>query len=482
MSKKNWTTTTRSVVNLHLDAKNPRLGRETMSRAPNEIIQYLFDHDKALDIASSIATRGFFRNEPLLAVEERNQLVVVEGNRRLAALKALREPRLLDGPYQRKVERLVGKIDQSIFGSVPVVIAPNRKATDQLVAGRHIGRAVEPWQAENRASFILDKLDEGYTNDALRDDLGFTLTDIQNARQTRAIADIARCLPLEDEVRAKLDSPKPGVFSTIERVVDSTVGRKYLHIEPNPDHGFVGRTTKKEFVKGFSKLVTDAALGKITSRKLNTNEQIEKYFRDDWTKKERPEKKRGTVTPASVTSGKSTASKPRPKTVPKRAAPQRKINQTVIPKTFKVRYGADRLVEIRDELCKLKRDDFPNSGAVLLRVFFELAILDYLDRIGELDSLKKRYKGTLDLRQGIPTLRVLRKEIVKIAKDNLDHADAIRVEKAIRQDRAAPFTLDDLHSFVHQAKDLPSGRDIAQFWTRTEPLFRLMLMDEIVED
>jgi hypothetical protein len=88
----NWSTKPRSVTNLHLDAKNPRLGRETSARAPREIIQYLFDHDKALEVAESIVARGYFPNEPLLAISENDQLVVVEGNRRLAALKALREP------------------------------------------------------------------------------------------------------------------------------------------------------------------------------------------------------------------------------------------------------------------------------------------------------------------------------------------------------------------------------------------------------
>ena len=56
-----------------------------------EIIQYLFDHDKAMDLVQSIATRGYFPTEPLLVIKERKQLVVVEGNRRCAALKVLKK-------------------------------------------------------------------------------------------------------------------------------------------------------------------------------------------------------------------------------------------------------------------------------------------------------------------------------------------------------------------------------------------------------
>ena len=179
-----WRTKQYNVASLHLDAKNPRLGRETTARAPREILQYLFEHDKAMDVAESIAARGYFPNEPLLAVKENNQLIVVEGNRRLAALKALREPGLLEGANQRQLERLSRQIeDPNDIAKVPVTLAPSRKATDRLIAGRHIGTPVLSWRAENRASFILDKLAEGYSNMQLNEQLGFSLSDIQAARQ-----------------------------------------------------------------------------------------------------------------------------------------------------------------------------------------------------------------------------------------------------------------------------------------------------------
>jgi len=310
----NWKTKSLSPTSLHLDNKNPRLGREYSSRAPREIIQYLFEHDKAMEVAESIATRGYFPNEPLLAVKEDGRLVVVEGNRRLAALKALREPALIEGRYERQVERLARRIlDPSLIASVPVTIAPSRKETDRQIAGRHVGTPVLAWRAENRASFILDKLEEGYDNDALRDELGFTLKDIQEARQTRAVADMARSVELPDEVRAKLDSPHAKVFTTIERIIDSTVGREYLHVSPDPEHGIRVTTTKKEFIKGFTKLVTDAVLkkDKVNSRTLNNNDDIRAYF-DGWDPNDRPKKKRGSFVPSDIITGKSASAKPEP--------------------------------------------------------------------------------------------------------------------------------------------------------------------------
>ena len=479
MATDSWSTKRLSVTSLHLDAKNPRLGRETQSRAPREIIQYLFDHDKALEVASSIATRGFFPNEPLLAVKENGRTVVIEGNRRLAALKALREPGLLEGSLERQVERLSRRIrDLQSISTVPVTIAPNRRATDRQIVGRHIGSPVLAWRAENRASFILEKLEEGYDNDELRDDLGFTLSDIQKARQTRAIADMARSLDLPEEVRAKLDNPRAKVFTTLERVFDSSVGRKYLMVEPNTDHGLRGTTTKNEFTRGYTKLVTDVALGKQDSRTLNNNDLIQEYFKS-WDTKDRPTKKRGSFVPSDVIRGKSVAS---PSRRPEPAKPVKKSKQeskTVLPRDLQVRFGNDRLIDIRRELVKLKREDFPNAGAVLLRVFFELAVMNYLERTGELPKIVAKLGGKGKLPYGAPTMKQLVPAITKIAKQNLSVNDANKVEKAIRYDAAAPFTISDLHAFVHQTSDLPGERDIWQFWLRTEPLFRMMLEQDV---
>lgn len=474
--KKSWTTKPLPLANLHLDAKNPRLGREHTAKAPSEIIKHLFDHDKAMEIAESIATRGYFPNEPLLAIKEEGRVVVVEGNRRLAALKALREPSLLDGTFGKKVERLAGRMDRNSIAKIPVTLAPSRRDTDRQVAGRHIGTPVLAWRAENQASFILDKLAEGYDNDSLREELGFSSSDIQQARLTRAVVDMARSLDLPDDVKAKLDGPSAKVFTTLERVFDSTVGRKYMFVELDPDYGLKGTTTKGEFLRGFSKLVTDVAQGKASSRTLNSSDDIKNYF-EGWGSAERPKKKKGSFVPADVIKNSTESAKaPTKEPAVKKSKPDSK---TVLPKDFAVRHGNERLKDLRRELVRLKREDFPNAGAVLLRVFFELAALHYLERTSELakivERLEKKNGGKIP--HGVPTMKQLVPELIRIAKAHLKSGDATIVEKAITYNPSAPFTISDLHAFVH-SKDLPGPRDIHQFWVRTEPLFRLMLEQE----
>ena len=245
-------------------------------------------------------------------------------------------------------------------------------------------------------------------------------------------------------------------------------------VEPDKAHGLRGRTTKAEFLRGFTKLVADIALGKASSRTLNTNENIRQYF-DSWDAQDRPAKKRGSFLPSDIIKGRTVAS-PAKKHQASATKRSKAASLTVVPKDFNVRFGNDRLIDIRRELGKLKLHMFPNAGAVLLRVFFELAVLDYLARTGDLPAIVGRLekKEQRKLPHGTPTMKQLMPEITRLAKDKLRASEATLVEKALRYDAAAPFSISELHGFVHQA-DLPSARDIEQFWKRTEPLFRLML-------
>jgi len=289
---------------------------------------------------------------------------------------------------------------------------------------------------------------------------------------------MARSLDLPEEVKAKLENPRAKLFTTLERVFESTVGRDYLRVESDPEHGLRGTTTKAEFLRGFKKLVTDVALGKQSSRTLNRNENIEGYFKS-WDPEDLPGGKRGSFVPADIIQGPSVASTARNADMAAAPKKSRQLHKTVLPRDFKVLFGDDRLVDIRRELIRLKREEFPNAGAVLLRVFFELGVLDYLGRTGELSSIidKLEEKEKRKLPFGTPTLKQLVPEIMRIAKTRLPRTDAVKTEKAVRYDSSAPFTVSDLHAFVHQS-DLPSARDILQFWKRTEPLFRLMMEND----
>src|SRR5262249_35023466 len=154
----------------------------------------------------------------------------------------------------------------------------------------------------------------------------------------RAIADMARSLDLPEEIKAKLENPRTKVFTTLARVFDSSIGREYLKVEPDPDHGLRGKTSKSEFVKGFTKLVSDVSLGKESSRTLNSNEDIKKYF-ESWNRSALPYSKGASFVPADVIKGRSVASAASKSISPVVLKKPRQQTQTVLPRDFRVRHG-----------------------------------------------------------------------------------------------------------------------------------------------
>ncbi len=81
---------------LHFDCQNPRLaeyGIEPTTKE-SEILKILWDAMDVREIVQSIGASGFFPHEAIIVSEEDGKMVVIEGNRRLAAVKVLLSPAL----------------------------------------------------------------------------------------------------------------------------------------------------------------------------------------------------------------------------------------------------------------------------------------------------------------------------------------------------------------------------------------------------
>ena len=75
---------------LLLDAENPRLPERIRRQSQSEILRYLREQGVLEELARSYLDNGFFQHEPLIVVRggADANYTVVEGNRRLAALKS----------------------------------------------------------------------------------------------------------------------------------------------------------------------------------------------------------------------------------------------------------------------------------------------------------------------------------------------------------------------------------------------------------
>src|SRR4029453_8206772 len=83
------------VRDLHFDPRNPRLIEYGDLERENdaEILRILWKRMAVDEVLLSIATSGFWRYEPLFVCRENDKWIVIEGNRRLAAVKILLDAR-----------------------------------------------------------------------------------------------------------------------------------------------------------------------------------------------------------------------------------------------------------------------------------------------------------------------------------------------------------------------------------------------------
>ena len=137
------------VDELCFDRRNPRLFLDSDLAEP-ELLRLLWTDFAVDELALSIASNGYFEHEPLFVAHEDSAYVVVEGNRRLAAVKLL-----LDG----KLRRLVGATDlpqitetrRQELRSLPVVHS-DREDIWHYIGFKHVNGS-QPWQSYAKAQY-----------------------------------------------------------------------------------------------------------------------------------------------------------------------------------------------------------------------------------------------------------------------------------------------------------------------------------------
>ena len=89
-----------AVSDLYFDPENPRFAALSFDKSnENEVIKYMLSEQSLIDLIVSIAEQDFFPGEPLLVYQNSDgKMIVVEGNRRLSALKILQNPELSSLP------------------------------------------------------------------------------------------------------------------------------------------------------------------------------------------------------------------------------------------------------------------------------------------------------------------------------------------------------------------------------------------------
>lgn len=182
-SRPERTIVARPVDSLLLDPKNPRLALES-SLGPDAILKRMYGEEALEELASSFARNGYFWEEPLVVVpaDVAGKFIVVEGNRRLAALKLL-----LDGALRRKLNVVdfpdLSSSREAELSSVPTVTYERREDVVPYLGFRHI-TGVKKWEPFAKARYVASLIESGVPISQIEESIGDEARTVKKLYQT----------------------------------------------------------------------------------------------------------------------------------------------------------------------------------------------------------------------------------------------------------------------------------------------------------
>jgi len=134
---------------LKLDLKSPRLPIHLSNE--KDIIELILQDSSIITLMLSIGENGFFIGESLLVIEENNQHIVVEGNRRLTALKILDNPKLAT-LHERRIKQV---LDETAYRpkDIPCILFEKREEILQHLGYKHI-TGTKTWNMLTKAQYF----------------------------------------------------------------------------------------------------------------------------------------------------------------------------------------------------------------------------------------------------------------------------------------------------------------------------------------
>lgn len=156
------------IKNLFLDDQNPRFGHELLFTDEEGLLVQLELGFKTIEIAESIANTGYFQSEPLIVLElEQGRYIVLEGNRRLAALKSLTDASIrakyAEAGGARNWDELAVKANLQSTSEVPCTVVKSRTESVAIIGFRHITGNLG-WEPFAQGCYIESLVDRSLMN------------------------------------------------------------------------------------------------------------------------------------------------------------------------------------------------------------------------------------------------------------------------------------------------------------------------------
>lgn len=471
-TEKSWKDNIVNVEKLTLDLQNPRVPKHVKDHKDiNQIRNYLLEKEGVLRIARSIANNGYHRSAVAIVCEENGNLVVLDGNRRLAACQLLLDPTLAPNARNRKaLEDLNKNFNKEELAEIKITIAPSRKEAEKEIWDIHVNQLLKPWQVLQKLRMYRNLIDSGESNiNIASSEYGISVSKFKD--------ELAK-LYFYEQILGQLKTDKDeeellkSGFNKIDRLMLSTNGKKLLEYSIN-GKGEISFKDKKKSDDRIKMLVPYIVDSKKIPAQAN-KDFLEKNVFSKIEPKLFPKKKEKEVMKKTHKEENGKVGKT------KEGGSLAKIDW-ITSDEYKLYYGADRVKDILKELYKNKPINSVNINilAISLRIVIELAIYHKLKSKGLVEKIIKDKQDTY--KKGGKTLsRNWSPGLKEMLKFMLDDANKIITDtqdkKAIGRlmDERKDF-IDNLDFYIHNISYLPTETKIREIWkTFCRPIFDII--------
>lgn len=480
--------TSRSVDQLRLWSENPRLNPEethlTLADYAEDLTNEKADRDDFFELINSIVADGFVPYDPIIVWknEDNQKYYVAEGNRRLVALKLLRAPQKAPKSIRSFIRKASKKINLTTIEKIPVNVAPAFEDAEWYINQRNSASSLQRrWTRVQQQRWIMT-LYEKYNGDIekLLSITKLTKGELEGFIRILKIKDFVKRddvknLLTKEEYEAANSYKFP--ITILERFfnfsdVKEKWGLEYKGIDVNI------LSNEGSFYNAFAiliKRIVNDDDDKVNTRltKDNLDELLNSLpivaFDENKTSK--------TTSSEDINESESNDKNDNPNAKEKstsatikhlKGSPDR---NKLILSIYHLNTSSTRLLGLFNELKRISLS-YSNIVSASLRIFLDLAVLNYIETEGFENNIKAQYR--CDLREV-----TLKKRLEYIKTNKLTGKPQTIVNRLL--DENTQYSLDVLNGYVHgQDTHYLNKQFLNGFWDFLFPLFEVLL--EIKED
>lgn len=376
---------------LYLDLNNPRLKYRNTRLNQSEIMKFLIANEEVYELAKKISEEGYFvGKEPIICIEN-NKKIVLEGNRRTAALKLLHDPNKYLTKSKANILNLnILKNNFPINKKLRCFIAPNRLLANPLIYDMHRGESLKKWKTGNQYAFVADMYYDGLSIEDIAEVLNESKSKIlKPLKAYNLFLEGKDLLEKEDNTIIDIDNFD---FTNLERFYSHEKARKLLGIDFNVENGtLIINIPRDEFEKRLLVIFKIIIDSKAFSREFNTEDDKEKFINklknnynfDFSVSLEKTEISKSIKQKADLEKEKEKI------TVIKKRRKKNTFFEKIIQPETEIYFNNEKLDTLFLELKSLSNDKY-YSFALLLRTYLEQSLYFYLKKNDLLKNLSDK--------------------------------------------------------------------------------------------